>query len=503
MPAHHLTSSPSLGASLAGTVLAGRYELRALLGHGGMGEVYEAADRRLDRTVAVKVLLPDLAADRRFVARFHREARTAARLSHPRIVAVHDVGEHDGRVFIVMEFVSGTTLTNVRRGRGVAPARVAQIGAGIAEALAHAHSRGIVHRDVAPGNVMLDEAGRVKVLDFGIARAARGSGSVGAAASVAAHGTVAYAAPEVLSGARGDQRIDVYGLGAVLYELLTGLPPFRGGTPHAVARRLATAMPVRPRAWEPLVPEALERLVLHCLARSPEARPADAAFLVDELRRLAVELPAEFPADVAGDLITVGAPAPATPTAPLPRADSAAARPPTLPALEGPFTPTAPRRPGTLPLPVSSRNARQRRPRAARVLLGAALLATVAGAVTIAFPPLVALSRPVTVHVRPPDALPAPGNLAGQSSCDGWMSTGVSISWTAVRGATAYELWRRGSADEDYAPVLTVGALTTSVRDVDLGIGATYRYRVRAMDGPLTGVWSTEIEGTTPTICLT
>jgi serine/threonine-protein kinase len=465
-----------------------------------MGEVYEAADRRLDRTVAVKVLLPHLALDRRFVTRFHREARTAARLSHPRIVAVHDVGEHDGRVFIVMEFVSGTTLTDVvRSGRRVAPARVARIGAGIAEALAHAHSRGIVHRDVAPGNVMLDEAERVKVLDFGIAGAARGSASAGVAASVAVHGTVAYAAPEVLSGARGDQRIDVYGLGAVLYELLTGVPPFRGATPHAVARRLAVATPVRPRAWAPLVPEALEGIVLHCLARSPEARPGDAAALADELRRLAVELPT----DVAAESTAVDGLTPMPPTPPFAAPTSAGRRPPTLAPVEPPRTPVAPGHLGTLPLPARTRRARAVRPRAARVLLGAALLAVVAGAATIVLPPLVALSRPVTVHVQPPDALPAPGALVGQASCDGWMSTGVSLSWMPVRGATAYELWRRGSADEDYALVTTVGAATTSIRDVDLGIDATYRYRVRAMDGPLTGAWSAEIEGSTPAMCLT
>ncbi|HEX6130602.1 MAG TPA: serine/threonine-protein kinase, partial [Actinomycetota bacterium] len=217
---------PPSDRPLAGVVLADRYELRALLGRGGMGEVYEAADRRLDRTVAVKVLRPELAADRRFVARFQREARTAARLAHPSIVAVHDAGEHDGRVFIVMQHVAGGTLSDVVGREGpLAPARAARIAADVAEALAHAHARGVVHRDVAPGNVMVEADGRAKVLDFGIARAAQGSAAAGAvlATSTTIHGTLAYAAPELFAGGRGDQRVDVYGLGAVLYELLTGV----------------------------------------------------------------------------------------------------------------------------------------------------------------------------------------------------------------------------------------------------------------------------------------
>jgi hypothetical protein len=200
--------------------------------------------------------------------------------------------------------------------------------------------------------------------------------------------------------------------------------------------------------------------------------------------------------------IATAAFAPVIPTAPL-ATRSTVARPPTHAFGERPLIISTPQRAETRPLRVPTANARSRRPRAARVLLGTALLAVVAGAATIAFPPLVALSHPVAVNVRPPEALPAPVDVVGQSSCDGWMSTGVSVSWGSVRGATSYELWRRGSADEDYTLVTTVDAATTSIRDVDLGISATYRYRVRAMNGPLTGAWSTEIEGSTPTICLT
>ncbi len=231
----------STPAPLLGTVLASRYEIRALLGRGGMGEVYEAVDRQLDRTVALKVLRPELAADRRFLVRFRREARTSARLSHPGIVAVHDVGEDEGRAFIVMEYVPGRTLGQIVRDEGaVAPARAARIGAAAADALAHAHDRGVVHRDVSPGNVMVTPDGEVKVLDFGIARAARGSARSG---SPSAHGTVAYVAPEQARGEASDQRADVYALGAVLYELLTGRPPFEGATTVEVIRHVGERTP--------------------------------------------------------------------------------------------------------------------------------------------------------------------------------------------------------------------------------------------------------------------
>jgi serine/threonine-protein kinase len=181
--------------TLVGEVLASRYEIRALLGRGGMGEVYEAADRLLDRTVAVKVLRPELAADRRFLARFRREARTAARLGHPGIVAVHDIAESDGRVFIVMELVPGSTLGElVRRSGPMDPATAARLVADAADAIAHAHDRGVVHRDVSPGNVMVSPGEHVKILDFGIARAVRGSGAPRSGSD--ALGTLAYVAPE-------------------------------------------------------------------------------------------------------------------------------------------------------------------------------------------------------------------------------------------------------------------------------------------------------------------
>jgi serine/threonine-protein kinase len=453
-----------------GQTLAGRYELRALLGRGGMGEVYEAADHRLDRTVAVKVLREELARDRRFVARFHREARTAARLQHPSIVAVHDFGEDDGRVYLVLEHVPGRTLFDVLRVEGpLAPARAAGIGAHVAEALAHAHARGVVHRDVAPGNVMVRTDGTVKVLDFGIARAVQGSGHGG---SVTAQGTLAYAAPEVLAGERSDQRVDVYGLGAVLYELLTGRPPFTGDD---VAARLDVVRPPAPSAVDPSVSAGIDETVLRCLDRDPAARPADAGVLAEELRRLAAYLPAERPSN-AITLVDV------------PRTDATRRlHTPTMTAAlpDGPVAPL-----------------RTRRHRGRFVGVGVAITVVLA-AVALVVPSVLRIDDPVRASLQVPPVLPAPGDLGAATSCDGFLSTGADVAWTGVVGASGYELWRRGASGEAWRPVATLAGGVTSHRDADLGVDSAYVYRVRALDGPLAGRWSEPATARTPLFCLT
>jgi eukaryotic-like serine/threonine-protein kinase len=455
------TASPTR----AGSVLAGRYELRGLIGRGGMGEVYETADLRLDRTVAVKVLRGELAADRRFVARFHREARTAARLAHPGIVGVFDFGEADGVVYLVLEHVAGRTLTEVRRAdRRPAPARVARIGAEVADALAHAHARGVVHRDVAPGNVMLTPDGVVKVLDFGIAGAAIGSGH---GSALSAHGTLAYAAPEVLTGGTGDQRVDIYGVGAILYELLVGRPPFVGG-PRDVAKRLRVARPVPPHAWEPSVPPGLEETVTRCLERDPGMRGHDAASLADELRRLAAYLPESATASARTQPIP-----PRTTTAVLPVA-------------------------GTRPLP----QPRGRR-RWIRGLAWALIALIVVSAAALVGPSLLAARRPIG-HAGPgPHPLPAPSGVTATASCDGFLSTGVDVGWAAVTGADGYEVWRRSAGGETWGEVTSAGSATGTVRDTDLGVDTSYIYRVRAVRGGAAGLWSDEITVGTPLLCLT
>jgi serine/threonine protein kinase len=212
---------------LEGRILNGRYQLTSLLGVGGMASVYLADDRVLQRQVAVKVLSPVYAQDPSFVERFRREARTAARLSHPNIVAVFDSGSDAEQHYLVMEYVPGQSLAELlaRQGR-LAPQRAAELAVEVCAALAAAHAQGLVHRDIKPGNVLVGPNGRVKVTDFGIAKAAVAATVTGSGMVL---GTAAYLSPEQAQGGPVDARSDLYGLGCVLYELLTGTPPFGSG----------------------------------------------------------------------------------------------------------------------------------------------------------------------------------------------------------------------------------------------------------------------------------
>ena len=480
-----MLTQPSPSLSLTGSLLAGRYGLRALLGIGGMGEVYEAADLRLDRTVAVKVLRSELTADRRFVQRFHREARVAAGLSHPAIVAVHDFGQDEGRIFLVLEHVPGRTLAQVLREDGPQPpSRVAAIGAEVADALTHTHGRGVVHRDIAPGNVMLRTDGAVKVLDFGIARAARGSGIGG---SATAHGTLAYVAPEVLAGEGGDQRVDVYGLGAVLYEQLTGTPPFVGTGEEAIAARLQVDLPAAVRTRVPSIPSALDDLVLSCLARDPRRRRYDAAALAVAFRRLAAD-------------------APAMPMAPAPVTIAAAVttRPVAGAPAHEPNPHTAALPPGIRRATSSTERLPERRRRhPGRALAWVAILTIVAATSAIGFTTYTALTQPVRTTIHGPALLPGPVGLTADASCDGFLSTGVDLTWTPVVGADGYEVWRRGVNGQSWGRVTGLASPTSAVRDADIGVDTSYVYRVRAFDGPLPGWWSAPIDVATPLLCLT
>ena len=262
--------------------LGGRYELLEVIGRGGMGVVYRAHDRVLERTVAVKVLQAELAETRTLVERFEREARAAAKLSDPNVVPVFDTGRDPSDRYIVMEHVTGVSLAELLRERGALPvSRAIEIAAQIASALAAAHAAGIVHRDVKPGNVMIDRAGAAKVLDFGIARA-RADDALTRATVVL--GSAPYMSPEVALGATADERSDIYSLGCVLYEMLTGRPPFIGDLPAAVMNQQVSATPVPPRELVPTLPPALDALVVEMLAKRPEDRPQQAAALAQALR---------------------------------------------------------------------------------------------------------------------------------------------------------------------------------------------------------------------------
>ena len=264
----------TLSDPLVDRLLDGRYSVEARLARGGMASVYLATDVRLDRRVAVKVMHPGLAEDPDFVARFNREARAAARLSHPDIVAVYDQGSDDGHVFLVMEYVAGVTLRDIIRARGrLAPAEALAVMDHVLAALGAAHAAGLVHRDVKPENVLVTGDGRVKVADFGLARAVAGNNLTTDDGMLL--GTAAYLAPEQVREGVADARSDVYSAGVLLFELLTGTPPFSGETSLAVAySHVNDDVPPPSTRATGIAPE-LDGLVALATARDATRRPAD------------------------------------------------------------------------------------------------------------------------------------------------------------------------------------------------------------------------------------
>jgi beta-lactam-binding protein with PASTA domain/tRNA A-37 threonylcarbamoyl transferase component Bud32 len=273
----------TLSDPLIGRLLDGRYRVEAPIAHGGMATVYTALDTRLDRIVALKVMQPSLARDADFVARFHREAKAAARLSHPNVVAVYDQGEDDGHVFLTMEYVEGRTLRDLLRERGrLTPAQALSILEYVVSALAAAHSAGLVHRDVKPENVLLADDGRVKVADFGLARAAASADHTQTTGVLI--GTVAYLAPEQVERGVADARSDVYAVGVMLYEMLVGKPPYDGETAWAVASKHVHEDVPPPSASVPGVPKEVDDLVLAATQRDPARRITDGRQLLELVR---------------------------------------------------------------------------------------------------------------------------------------------------------------------------------------------------------------------------
>jgi eukaryotic-like serine/threonine-protein kinase len=266
---------------MAEELIGGRYELEKHVGSGGMSRVYRAHDRLLERTVALKILHEHYSQDDEYVERFRREARAVAQIAHPNVVTVIDRGEHEGRQFIVFEYVDGENLKQLVEREGALPIRqVIQLGLQVASALASAHERGVVHRDVKPQNVLLSEDGLPKVTDFGIARSADVE-SVTLTGTVM--GTSEYLSPEQARGEAVDVRSDVYSLGAILYELCTGRVPFAGENPVSIAmRHLHEPVPsVRERRRD--VPRRLEAAIRRALAKDPEERFASMGELIAEL----------------------------------------------------------------------------------------------------------------------------------------------------------------------------------------------------------------------------
>jgi len=276
--------SSSVQESVVGRVLDGRYRVLSHIADGGMASVYLALDERLDREVAVKIMRHSLTRDETFVSRFRREARSAARLSHPNVVAVFDQGADDGDMFLTMEYVPGRTLREVLSNEGpLTPRAALDLFAPILQALDAAHSAGLIHRDVKPENVILREDGVVKVADFGLARAVTTATTTNASGVLL--GTVAYLSPEQVERGIADARSDVYAVGLVLYEMLTGRKAFDGETPiHVAYQHVHGSVPV-PSDRVPSVPRELDALVALGTARDPDQRPATAGDYLAEVRR--------------------------------------------------------------------------------------------------------------------------------------------------------------------------------------------------------------------------
>ncbi len=438
-----------------------------------MGEVFEAVDRRLGRSVAIKVLRPELAGDERFLARFRREAATAAGLAHVGIVSVHDIGEHAGRTFIVMELVAGRPLGDIAvAGPPLELARVTRIGAAAARALAHAHDRGVVHRDVSPANIMVTADDAVKILDFGIAR-----GRSDAMRSTAtSRGTLAFVAPEVLRGSPIDARADVFALGATLRELAQVV-----GAPHA----------------------RLDSIIDRAAAADPGARFMTAAAFADALDELHGTLVQVFAAQALDSTHRTGIgtePIVRIATRPLAtaaRSDGDAARGASRGAARGASLGAA-RGLATSPRRRSSGG------RVVRAIVATALVGIALGGTVVVGQALVSMSAPKVAHpVVGAVALAPPSDLVTTASCDGMFSTGADLTWTAGTPADGYEIWRRERDDRFTLVARVRGASAEAFRDADLGVDTAYVYRVRAFDGPRVSRWSNVVEVATPLLCLT
>ena len=285
--------------------LGDRYEIKQIIGRGGMAEVHEGLDTRLNRRVAIKVLRADLARDPIFQERFRREAQSAAGLNHPNIVSIYDTGEDsytEGLTqtsvpYIVMEYVDGVTLREMlQNGPRILPERGLEILAGVLAALDYAHRHGIVHRDIKPANVMINTHGDAKVMDFGIARA-MSDAATSVTATSAVMGTAQYLSPEQARGEVADARSDIYAAGCLLYELLTGATPFTGDSPVSIAYQHVNSQVVPPSHLDPSIPPTLDAIVLQALAKNPMTRYQTAAEMRADVERAIAGMPISAAAD--------------------------------------------------------------------------------------------------------------------------------------------------------------------------------------------------------------
>ncbi|WP_353810544.1 Stk1 family PASTA domain-containing Ser/Thr kinase [Agromyces sp. SYSU T00194] len=296
---------------MVGRLVDGRYQVRSRIARGGMATVYLATDLRLERRVAIKIMHGHLADDNTFKTRFVQEARSAARLSHPNVVNVYDQGQDSDTAYLVMEYLPGITLRDLLKDyTKLTPEQSVDIMDAVLSGLASAHKAGIVHRDLKPENVLLADDGRIKLGDFGLARAA----SANTATGQALLGTIAYLSPELVTRGVADARSDIYAIGIMLYEMLTGEQPYVGEAPMQIAYQHANDTVPTPSSKDPSVPAELDELVLWATARDPEERPADARVLLEQLRAIESSVRGASPATGQATAVLPDGTPPAAPT---------------------------------------------------------------------------------------------------------------------------------------------------------------------------------------------
>jgi serine/threonine protein kinase len=272
-----------------GTTFAGRYEIIEELGKGGMGRVYRVEDTKAKEEIALKLIKPEIALDKKTIERFRNELTTARKITHKNVCRMYDLGEEKGRHFITMEYISGRDLKGLIRQTGqLTVGKAISIAKQICDGLAEAHSLGVVHRDLKPNNIMIDRDGNAKIMDFGIARAMKGKSITGAGVVI---GTPQYMSPEQVEGKDIDQRSEIYSLGIILYEMLTDRVPFEGDTPLTVGVKQKTETPKDPKEFNERISEGLSRLILKCLEKEKESRYQSADEVRSDLEKLEHGLP--------------------------------------------------------------------------------------------------------------------------------------------------------------------------------------------------------------------
>ncbi len=282
-----LTSSP--GALAPGYTFAGRYQVFEEIGQGGMGRVYRVLDKEIDEKIVLKILNPEIAGDSKTIERFRNELKTARQISHKNVCRMYHFGKDEGVDYIAMEYVRGEDLKSMIKMMGrLSPGQAVSIARQVCAGLAEAHRLGVIHRDLKPQNIMIDRDGHVKIMDFGIARALKTEGITGAGMLI---GTAEYMSPEQAEGKEVDERSDIYGLGTILYEILTGRVPFEGKSPLSVALKHKTEIPQDPKKINPQIPDDLSRLILRCLAKEPGRRYQSAEELFRELGEISKHIP--------------------------------------------------------------------------------------------------------------------------------------------------------------------------------------------------------------------